>query len=209
MKLFICGNNGRMSQAIKALAQTDPNMKLLTELEKHCAIIDFTAPAAFEANLELALKNQATYMIGTTGLSQKQLDSLKPASQKIPVLWAPNTSLGANLQIELARISSQILSEFQVSIQDIHHQHKKDAPSGTALALQKAVGRDCEITSSRIGEVAGIHEVLLSSALESLSLKHEVFDRKVFAQGAILASLFLSKQKPGLYTMKDVLGLPQ
>jgi len=198
-----------MSQAIKILAQAYPDIELLAHPEKNCAIIDFTAPAPFEANLELALENQATYMIGTTGLNQEQLNSLKPASQKIPILWAPNTSLGANLQMELARISSQILSEFHVSIQDIHHQHKKDAPSGTALALQKAVGRDCEITSSRTGEVAGIHEIIFSSALENLSIKHEVLGRKVFAQGALWASLFLSKQKPGLYTMKDVLGLPQ
>lgn len=206
MKLFVFGTKGRMAKAIKDLARLNPAIQLLNAPEKDCALIDFTAPAALKANLALALERNASYMIGTTGLSGDQFEDLRHASQQIPVLWASNTSLGANLLFELTALSSKILSDFSVSIQDIHHAHKKDSPSGTALVLKQAVGRDCKITSTRTGEHAGIHEVLFESPLENLSLKHEVSNQKVFAQGALLAAAFLSKQKPGLYSMKDVLG---
>src|SRR3989338_9213019 len=208
MKLFVFGTKGRMSQAIQKLAQAHPDIELINQPEKNCVLIDFTAPAAIEANLKIALQNQAAYIIGTTGLGQDQFKQLENAAKKIPVLQAPNTSLAMNLLFELAHISSKVLAQFDISIQDIHHQHKKDAPSGTALALQKAVGRNCKINSVRAGETVGIHEVLFSSPYETLSLKHEAMDRKVYAEGALLASFFLSKQKPGLYSMKDVLGLP-
>ena len=209
MKLFVFGTEGRMAKAIKELALKAPHTHLLDVPEKACPMIDFTAPAALEANLTLALGMRAPYMVGTTGLSENQFQGLRDASQKIPVLWAPNTSLGANLLFELATLSSKVLTGFKASIQDIHHAHKKDSPSGTALSLQKAIDRTCEIASTRTGEVAGIHEVLFESPFESLSLKHEVSDRRVFAQGALLAAAFLSHQKPGLYTMKDVLGSPK
>jgi 4-hydroxy-tetrahydrodipicolinate reductase len=206
MELFVFGTKGRMAKAIKELALLDSHNQLLDFPKNGCILIDFTAPAALEANLALALEHQAAYMIGTTGLTPDQFKTLAHASQKIPVLWAANTSLGANLLFELTALSSKVLSNFKVSIQDIHHIHKKDSPSGTALVLKQSVGRNCQITSTRAGEHAGIHEVLFESPFERLSLKHEASDRKVFAQGALLAAAFLMKQKPGLYSMKDVLG---
>ena len=200
MKLFVFGTQGRMSKSNRDLAQ------VISAPEKNCTLVDFTAPAALESNLAIALQYQAAYLIGTTGLSEDQFEQLHSASKHIPVLWASNTSLGANLLFELTHLAAKALSDFKVSIHDTHHVHKKDSPSGTALSLQKAVGRDCQITSARIGEIVGVHEVLFQSPYETLLLKHEALDRKVFAQGAILAAHFLSKQKPGLYSMKDVLG---
>ena len=209
MKLFVFGTQGRMSNAIRDLANSDPTIERLSTPQKNCVLIDFTAPDAFEKNLTIAKQYQAAYMIGTTGLTPEQFEDLHQASVQIPVLWASNTSLGANLLFELTHLASKILKDSRVSIEDIHHVHKKDSPSGTALILQKAVGRNCEIASTRVGETAGIHEVLFSSPFETVSLRHEVSDRKVFARGALLAAGFLSKQKPGLYTMKDVLGFPK
>lgn len=207
MKLFVFGTNGRMSRAIQSLVQTYSDITLLTKPETGCSLIDFTSPAALESNLALALEQASPYMIGTTGLSLEQFDSLEQASKKIPILWASNTSLGANLLFELSRLASQKLPDFTPRIRETHHVHKKDSPSGTALTLQKALGNDCSIESLRIGETAGIHEISFSSRYETLSIKHEVTDRQVFAEGAILASLFLAKQQPALYRMKDVLGL--
>ncbi|MEI6805726.1 MAG: dihydrodipicolinate reductase C-terminal domain-containing protein [Myxococcaceae bacterium] len=209
MKLFVFGTQGRMSRAIQDMALLDSHIQLLSTPEKNCVLIDFTSPAALKSNLETAQKYQAAYMIGTTGLAPEQFEALSQASTQIPVLWASNTSLGANLLFELTRLASQKLTNFTVSIEDTHHVHKKDSPSGTALVLQESVGRDCKIVSHRTGETAGIHTVLFGGPFETLSLKHEVSDRKVFAQGALLAAQFLSQQKPGLYTMKDVLGFPK
>lgn len=198
-----------MSQAIQKLARIDPNIQLLEQPEPHAVLVDFSASQALEAHLNTALSTQSAYLVGTTGLTQEHFKKLDQAAQAIPVLWAPNTSLGANLLIELTQISSAVLKDFNVLIQDVHHQHKKDSPSGTALALQKAVGKNCEIQSSRIGEVTGVHEVTFSNPYETVSLRHEALDRQIFAQGALLASFFLSQQSPGLYTMKDVLGFPK
>jgi 4-hydroxy-tetrahydrodipicolinate reductase len=206
MKLFVFGTQGRMSKTIQELALSDFRIQRLSTPEKNCVLIDFTSPDALESNLKIAKQCQAAYMIGTTGLGPKQFEALSDASTQIPVLWASNTSLGANLLFELTHLASQKLADFKVSIEDVHHIHKKDSPSGTALVLQKAVGRACDIMSSRVSEVAGIHTVSFSGPFETLSLRHTVSDRKVFAQGALWAAHFLSEQKPGLYTMKDVLG---
>ncbi|MBL4819358.1 MAG: 4-hydroxy-tetrahydrodipicolinate reductase [Deltaproteobacteria bacterium] len=206
MKVFVCGSEGRMSSSIRALLDIHPELQLESTPENSQVVIDFTAPQAFDTNLSLALQHGSAFLCGTTGLSQRQHESLKEAAQKIAVLWASNTSLGANLLIELTRIASKLLPRFPISIQDTHHRHKKDAPSGTALSLQTAAARPCNISSSREGEVVGVHEVIFQSAFERVSLKHEALDRKVFAEGALSAAAFLGGQKPGLYSIQDVLG---
>lgn len=209
MKLFICGTQGRMSLELRELARSNSHIALIDTPEHACAIIDFTAPQAIHAHLDLAIKHQAAYLVGTTGLTSDHFALLKQASNKIPVLQTSNTSLGANLLFELTHLSSKILSNFKIAIHDIHHLNKKDTPSGTALSLQKAAGRPCEMSSSRIADVIGVHDVIFSGSSETLSLKHEVLDRKVFAEGALMAALFIYGKKPGLYTMQDVLGLKQ
>ncbi|MES2504480.1 MAG: dihydrodipicolinate reductase C-terminal domain-containing protein [Myxococcota bacterium] len=209
MKLFIFGTKGRMSLAISELAETHADIEVSKQPTQGCAIIDFTSSDAFETHIKTALELSCPYMVGTTGLSPDHFQMMEEVAQKIPVLWASNTSLGANLLFELMKIASTTLAHFPIAINDVHHKHKKDAPSGTALTLQQAAGRPCDISSYRVEDAVGIHEIVFTGAHESIALRHEVTDRKVFAEGAILASRFLSEQKPGLYTMQDVLGLKQ
>jgi len=192
--------------------------------------IDFSRPAATMAVLELCLQKKKPLVTGTTGLGEAEMARLKAASEVIPVLFSRNMSLGVNLQMALVKAAAQVLGyAFDPEIVETHHNLKVDAPSGTALMLAEAIesaragesqlifGRhetnkrrtrdEIGIHSLRGGNKAGEHEVHFLGTDEELVITHRATSKRVFAEGAVKAAAFLLTQKPGFYTMKDVIKI--
>ena len=253
INLTITGCMGRMGQQLIKSSKKNKNFKIvsLTEnykikrkinnvlpelnninsFKKTNVIIDFTIPKCTLQVLKIASKLKKRVVIGTTGFTKKQEKMIKIYSKKIPILKAGNMSLGINLLMYLTEITSKSLGDnFLSKVFEVHHKHKKDHPSGTALMLGKgiAVGKNKDINrlvgkkylnkrsfpygkkinfnSLRKGEVVGEHEVKFSSGKEIITLNHEAFDRALYSEGALTAAKWLIKKKPGLYSMRDVLN---
>jgi 4-hydroxy-tetrahydrodipicolinate reductase len=180
--------------------------------------IDFSSAAAAAHNLAACRAAGTPLLIGTTGFAPALEADFSSAARAIPLLVAANTSLGVTVLIELLAIAAAALpQEFAVSITETHHADKRDAPSGTALALAAAVrtGRESaaaaagaiDIESIRAGDIVGEHAVRFLSGGEELTLAHKASDRGLFATGALAAALWLSAQPPGRYGMRDVLAI--
>ncbi len=253
INLAITGCMGRMGQQIIKSARSDKNFKIVTLTENRIVnkkvagikptlnteqafkkanlIIDFTVPKCTFEVLKIAAKLKKRVVIGTTGFSKKEENLIKKYSRKIPILRAGNMSLGINLLMYLTEITSKSLgNNFLSKVFEIHHKHKKDHPSGTALMLGKGIaigknkdfyrlmgkkylnkksfpyGKKINFNSLRRGEVVGEHEVTFSSGKEIIKLNHEAFDRALYSEGAFTASKWLMNKKPGLYSMRDVLN---
>jgi 4-hydroxy-tetrahydrodipicolinate reductase len=223
---------GRMSQAISQLARQDPSLEVcsivsrsqpdwdfgcdyvpsLTQLmTRPDVLIDFSLPEGTISAADWCSEQKVALVSGVTGLDETALSSLQRAASKVPVLWSPNLSVGVNLLAQIAhRVSAVLDVETPVQIEDIHHQWKKDAPSGTALMLGESVaaarqdaGPEIEYTDQRIGDVIGTHNITFQMEGELIVLSHEAQDRAVFARGAIAAAHWLGKQSAGLYTAAD------
>ena len=253
VKLAISGCMGRMGQQLVKSSRADKNFKLttLTEnklIKKKIAgikpslndensfknvdlIIDFTIPKCTFQILKIATKLKKRVVIGTTGFSKKEEILIKKISKKIPILKAGNMSLGINLLMYLTEIASQALgNNFLSKVYEVHHKHKIDHPSGTALMLGKGIaigknkdfynivgkkylnkktfphGKKINFNSIRRGEVIGEHEVTFSSGKEIVKLNHESFDRALYSEGALAAAKWLFNKKSGLYSMRDLLN---
>lgn len=206
----------------------------LPQFSQADVIIDFSAASGTKSALEFAVKHKIPLLVGTTGLSQ-ELDSLfKRSALAIPVIRANNTSVGVNTLLGLVEKASQLLSgTFEVEITEVHHHHKKDAPSGTAVSLLAAVekGRETSklhkaaplygrygmigdrpsdeigVHALRGGDIVGEHTVFFFGEGERLEFTHRATDRSIFATGALRAARWLAGEKPGMYSMADVLGL--
>lgn len=195
------------------------------------AIIDFTAPAVTAANAVLAKETGTALIPGTTGLSAEQQAAIEDAAKHVAIVQAANYSVGVNVLLGLTREAASILGpDYDIEILEMHHRHKVDAPSGTALALGKAAaagrGVDLDKVSQRVrdghtgertrgdigfatlrgGMVAGDHTVIFAADGERVELTHKAADRSGFAQGAVRAALWTAGKGPGLYSMRDVLG---
>jgi 4-hydroxy-tetrahydrodipicolinate reductase len=253
INLAITGCMGRMGQQLIKSATKDKSIKLvaLTEnklmkkkifgikpelnneksLGKANVIIDFTIPKCTFEVLKIATKLKKKVVIGTTGFTKKEEELIKMFSRKIPILKAGNMSLGINLLMFLTEIASSSLSNNYLSkVFEVHHKHKKDYPSGTALMLGKGIatgknkdfykmmgkkylnkkkfpyGNKINFNSIRKGEIIGEHEVTFSSGKEIITLNHEAFDRALYSEGAITAAKWLKNKKPGLYSMRSLLN---
>ena len=196
------------------------------------AVIDFTAPAASVAYAELAAQNQVIHVIGTTGLGDDDLAAIERASRHTAIVLAPNMSLGVTLLTGLVEQVARALDEdYDIEVLEMHHRRKVDAPSGTALALGRAAaaGRqvaldevaqkvrdghtgarrrgDIGFATLRGGDVVGDHSVIFAAEGERIELTHKASSREVFARGALKAALWARDRAPGLYSMRDVLGL--
>ena len=196
------------------------------------AVIDFTTPEATLRHAELAAQAKVALVIGTTGLSDAQITRIEKAAVHTPIVLAPNMSLGVNLLLALVeRVAATLGPDYDIEILEMHHRHKVDAPSGTALALGRAAaaGRGVALdqvaqkvregitgprppgaigfATLRGGDVAGEHSVLFACEGERVELAHKASSREVFARGALRAALWTRDKDPGLYSMKDVLGL--
>lgn len=195
-------------------------------------VIDFTVPDATAAHAALAAENGVAMVVGTTGLEAAHMDALEAAAAKVCIVRAANMSVGVNLLLGLTEQTAKALGEdYDIEIVEMHHRHKVDAPSGTALALGEAAaagrgvdladvsnrGRDGVTGERRAGDigfavlrggdVAGDHTVVYAGDGERVELTHKASSRSVFARGAIRAALWTGDQAPGLYSMRDVLGL--
>ena len=215
----------------KKIAGIKPGLNTDKEFKKSNLIIDFTVPKCTLEVLKIAAKLKKRIVIGTTGFSKKDENLIIKYSKKIPILRAGNMSLGINLLMYLTEIASKSLgNNFLSKVFEIHHKHKKDHPSGTALMLGKgiAVGKNknfyklmgkkylnkknfpystkINFNSIRKGEIIGEHEVTFSSGKEIITLNHEAFDRALYSEGAFTAAKWLMNKKPGLYSMRDVLN---
>ena len=177
--------------------------------------VEFTQPSAAVANVSACLRERVPVVIGTTGWYDSLQEVTRIATETgTPLLWSPNFSLGVNVLIELARYAARMMStleEFDAHIVETHHSKKKDAPSGTAIAIAKAASdaleRPIPTTSVRTGSVPGTHELIFDGMFEQLSLIHQARDRRVFAEGALKAADWLVG-RTGVFTMRDVLELP-
>ncbi len=207
----------------------------LTDFETASAsdvMIDFTFHAAVPANVARAVATRQGYVLGTTGLTPEERQTVQDAARKIPVVWSPNMSLGINLLLDLVRRAAATLDAgYDIEIVEMHHRLKKDAPSGTALGLAEAAAKgravaldqvavhgrsglvgerprgEIGIHAVRGGDVVGDHTVIFAADGERVELTHKASSRDSFAKGALMAANWLWGRAPGLYTMRDVLGL--
>src|SRR3989338_938471 len=175
-------------------------------------LIDFTSISATLEHLEIAVKNKKAVVIGTTGFSKEDAEKIKKASEKIPIVFSPNMSIGANLMFKITEeIARAIGEDYDVEIMEVHHNQKKDAPSGTAKRLGEVVskikGKMPIIHSMRLGNIVGDHTVIFAGKGERIELTHRASSRDAFAKGGLDAAKFLAGKKPGLYTMADVIGI--
>lgn len=240
-RIGIIGNAGRMGQAL-ATAIADAGASVSGGIDKggdplslaaeSDILVDFSSPQALEANLEAALAANIPIVIGTTGLEERHHWLIDTAADRIAVLQTGNTSLGVTLLAHLvAEAATRLGEDWDIEIAEMHHRHKVDAPSGTALLLGEAaakargidLARDSErgrdgvtgarargaigFASLRGGSVAGDHTVYLASDDERMELTHRAENRMVFARGAVKACLWLHDKPAGRYTMPQVLGL--
>ncbi len=215
----------------KKISGIKPELNTEKALGKANVIIDFTLPKCTFEVLRIAAKLKKKVVIGTTGFTKKEEELIKKFSKKIPILKAGNMSLGINLLMYLTEITSASLGDNYLSkIFEVHHRHKKDHPSGTALMLGKGIatgknkdfyrmigkkylnkknfpyGKKINFNSIRKGEIIGEHEVTFSSGKEIIKLNHEAFDRALYSEGAITAAKWLIDKKPGLYSMRNLLN---
>jgi 4-hydroxy-tetrahydrodipicolinate reductase len=195
-------------------------------------VIDFSQPAAADRTIDYCLKGGTALVLGTTGLTDKQLEKIKTASAKIPVIYGTNMSVGMNVLFSLVgKLALMLGEEYDTEIIEQHHRFKKDAPSGSAIVLAenicKATGKkfpSCLIYGRsgkdtlrekgtigmhavRAGDVIGIHSAIFSTLGETVTLNHTAHSRDTFAIGALRAAQWLVGKKPGLYSMADVLGI--
>ena len=253
INLAISGCLGRMGQQLIKSSKNNKDFKLaaLTEnkaiskkiagikldinteeaFKKTDVIIDFTVPNCTLDILKIASKLKKKVVIGTTGFTKKEEILIKKFSKKIPILKAGNMSLGVNLLMYLTEITSKSLNDKYLSkVLEVHHKHKKDYPSGTALMLGKGIadgknknlynlmgkkflnrksfpyGKKINFNSIRKSEIIGEHEVTFSSGKEIIKLNHEAFNRALYSDGALTAAKWLINKKPGLYSMRDLLN---
>ena len=215
----------------KKISGVKPGLNNIESFKNTNVIIDFTVPKCTIEILKIATKLKKRVVIGTTGFSKKDENLIKKFSKKIPILKAGNMSLGVNLLMYLTEITSKSLgNNFLSKVYEVHHKHKIDYPSGTALMLGKGIAngknknlnniigkkylnkksfpysKRINFNSIRKGEVIGEHEVRFSSGKEIVKLNHESFDRSLYSEGALTAAMWLMNKKPGLYSMRDLLN---
>jgi 4-hydroxy-tetrahydrodipicolinate reductase len=256
MKIVVCGAAGRMGKTIinlardsvdfeviagleyegnKAIGTENPVISSINDLEKVLkgadAVIDFTNPESTLNTLEYTKKYNVPIIIGTTGFSVEQKQKIKEFSKSIPIVFSPNMSVGVNILFKLVEEVAKKIPDYDIEIVELHHNKKKDSPSGTAAKLAEVAassigkdinevgvyGRHCVndvrkkdeigILSVRAGDILGDHTVYFVGQGERIELTHRASSRDTFAAGALKAAKWLIKQKPGFYDMTDVLNL--
>ena len=239
MKIAIVGAAGRMGKMLCQLAE-GTSLEVVSKVDVAAGyeatwsedvegIIDFSHHTAVPASVEKAAAAGLAYVIGTTGLTADEQSRVAAAAKKIPIVQSGNYSLGVNLLLELVQKAASVLGpDYDIEVTEMHHRHKKDAPSGTALMLAKSAaagrgvtndftyGRKGDIGERPVGEIAihalrggsvvGDHTVMFAGDVERIELTHKAQGREAFAAGALKALQWAAGRKPGLYNMRDVLG---
>jgi len=230
IRISLIAPNGRMGESIAKAAAEDPGFAI--DQDHADVLVDFSAPDALRASLDRAIAGGTPILVGTTGLQPEHHAAIEEAAKTIAVIQAPNTSLGINLLRDLVeQATARLGPDWDIEILEMHHRHKVDAPSGTALMLGQsaAKGRGATIqdlsrfdrigehpharergtigyASLRGGSVAGEHVVILATEGERIELGHRADSRMIFARGALAAARFLAGKPAGLYTMRDVIA---
>ena len=245
MKVAILGAAGRMGRMLMKLAEADANLEVVAKVDVVDgydttwpagteAVVDFSFHAAVAPNVEKAAAEGVAYVIGTTGLTAEEQARVDACIGKIPLVQAANYSLGVNLLLALVRQAAAVLGpQYDIEVVEMHHKHKKDAPSGTALMLANAAaegravklddvacyGRrglvgerpegEIALHALRGGSVVGDHMVMFAGDLERVEITHKAQSREAFAAGALRAALWAVGRKPGKYDMRNVLGFAE
>ncbi len=249
-RIILTGCNGRMGKVITELAKADPEIEIVAGIdvagepvgsypvygsfgeakEEADVIVDFSSPKAFDTMMDYALVHQIPVVICTTGLSEEQIERIEEDSKQIALLRSANMSLGVNLLLKLVREAAAKLAPegFDIEIVERHHNQKKDAPSGTALALADSINegldkayeytydrskrlekrreKEIGISALRGGNIPGTHEVIFAGPDELVEFHHVAYSRSIFGKGALTAAKYLAGKGAGLYTMADVIG---
>jgi 4-hydroxy-tetrahydrodipicolinate reductase len=240
LTLFLNGARGRMGQAV-ILAATETGIRvggavdvgdpLPASIDPCDVIVDFSAPAATAALLQLAVQSRKPIVIGTTGHAPEAKQRLLQLAGQVPCVWASNFSVGVNLLFHLTQRAAHILdNSYDAEVVEMHHRFKKDAPSGTAARLLEIILQERKLTAEAVrhgrngltgersprevgvhslrgGDVVGDHTVIFAGLGERLELTHKASDRAILARGALRAAQWIVAQPPGVYDMQDVLGL--
>lgn len=247
MRILLCGANGKMGKVVYECAANFDNVTVAAGVDPYGendsfplfrsfdeidvqadVIIDFSHPAMLHSMLNYAVEKKIPAVVATTGIDEKGLQLIKEASEKIPVFFTANMSLGINLISELAKKAAAVLSpDFDIEIVEMHHNQKIDAPSGTALLLaneissalpeepvyefdrhskrMKRTKNEIGISSVRGGTIVGEHEIIFAGTDEVIKISHSAYSKKLFANGAINAAKYIVGAKSGMYSMKDIL----
>ena len=229
MKVIVSGSTGRVGQELIKLIQHHTNWQLgglinrkgysldpkspPTPLHKTTAqadvVVDFSLPDHLPTLTKFCAHNKLPLVSGTTGLQAKERALLDELAQQVPLLWAANMSLGIYFLHRAVQLLNLLGDDFKFTIQETHHIHKKDKPSGTALSLQQALqehtGQISPLQAHRVGEVFGTHQIQAQSENEVITLRHEALNRSVFAHGALKAAQSLYKKPAGRYKLEDLL----
>lgn len=236
IKVGVSGALGRMGQRIIALAAKDPALKVclafdrlelvktaselipqikfsadLNDLTALDVLIDFTLPQATLNVVAAAVKAKKALVVGTTGLVDEQIQQIKTAAKTIPIVYAPNMSVGVNVLFSLLpQLAAKLGPDYNIEIIEAHHDQKKDAPSGTAKKmadiLKLASKKEITTHSIRLGDIVGDHTVIFCGNSERIEIKHQAHSRDLFVVGALRAAKWLINQPAGLYSMQDVLA---
>ena len=252
LRVAIAGAGGRMGRALLAAARSTDGVSLAAALDqapgsvdgigivtdvaealaRADALIDFTRPAGTLAHVEACRAARCAIVIGTTGLEAAEVERIRAAAREIPIVMAPNMSIGVNVTLKLVELAARSLGpEYDIDVFEMHHRLKVDAPSGTALKLGEvaaaargtSLGKDAVyarhgvtgerkpgtigFSVARGGEIVGDHTVFFAGPGERIEITHRAASRDTYAQGALAAARFAVAQAPGLYDMQDVLGL--
>jgi 4-hydroxy-tetrahydrodipicolinate reductase len=261
-KLVVCGAAGRMGKRIISLATEADEFNIIAAIESQDhpdigkdagivagmqpinieldstypdgsdVVIDFSLPAAADKTIDYCAESGVALILGTTGLSDEQREKIKAASEKVPVIYGTNMSVGMNVLFSLVgKVAAMLGDDYDIEIIEQHHRFKKDAPSGSALTLAENIctatggdfpgslvngrsGKDAlrekgtvGMHSIRAGDITGVHSVIFGTLGEKLTLNHTAHSRDTFARGALRAAKWLIGKKPALYSMADVLGI--
>lgn len=235
IKIGISGAGGKMGKRLISLGLKDKEIGVVFGLEreshpsvgkdiegvkidsdpgiiKECdCLIEFSTPLATVEHLSYLREYKKCAVIGTTGLDSFQQQEVKKASEIVPVVFSPNMSVGVNLLFRLVKEAAEVLKGYSIYLEEAHHIHKKDAPSGTAKKIAQILNeagfniRIEDIKAIREDEIVGDHKIVFESELDKIELFHSAKTRDIFAQGAIKAAKWVVEKKPGLYNMEDIL----
>jgi len=235
INLGISGICGRMGDRILNLAKADKEFNIIVGLERKdhprigetiekvevtsdaekislCdCLIEFSTPSATLMHIDVALKYKKCVVVGTTGFSKEDIAVIKKSSANIPILISPNMSIGVNVLFRIVNQAAGVLKNYKIYMEEAHHIHKKDAPSGTAKKLADILNKQGfsvkyeDIISIREDEIVGDHSVVFKSELDQIELSHSAKTRDIFAQGALAAAKWIINKPKGLYSMDDVL----
>jgi len=235
IKVIVVGACGKMSNAVVSLIDNENDIKIIGGIESAGhpligqpigkgfiqanlnsiikdadVVVEFAIPEITLDNITIAAKSGKPYIVGTTGI--KDIKAIKKYSEKIPILVSANFSFGVNLLYKLTESAVKLLKDFDIEIIEAHHKMKRDAPSGTAKKLVEIIKdardkkQEIKVHSIRAGDIVGEHTVMFISNGERLELTHRATSRSAFASGVIKAIRFIANQKPGYYSMEDVMG---